>query len=149
MFTTQFLRSGKSSGTTPDDHDLLWLTGSSAPAPVGLPQFLVALDKDLIASPLDRPARKRTQGRWTQGLAGAQVEARVMPRATHRFAFHQPIDERAAVVGAGRSDSKELVAVVGDEHGVIADMAHHLMAVRNVVERDAFDKVRTEWCRYV
>src|SRR5690606_23010596 len=78
--------------------------------------------------PLDRPAGNVLQRRRTQRFAGAQAEARVMPRAADGIADDEPLAERAAVMRALRADRADLVTDAYDEHALAFDAADDLTA---------------------
>ena len=78
---------------------------------------------------LDLPAVERIEGRRVQGLAGAKVEAGVVPGTAHRVADDEPVGERAVIVGAMGADREDLGAAAHQQHLLLADMAEQLAAV--------------------
>jgi hypothetical protein len=61
-------------------------------------------DENLARAPLYLPAFKGTQRRRAHRFTAAQIEAGVMPRASHGFAGHDPVGKRSVIVAAMRPD---------------------------------------------
>jgi len=78
-----------------------------------------------------------------QGLAGAQVEAGMMPRATDGIVNQNPLAERAIVMGALSVDGEEFGTPADEEDGLPIGMTDDLAAVGKIVEGDALSQVRS------
>ena len=98
--------------------------------------------RDGVALPLDLPAGDRAQRRRVQRLAGAQIEAGVMPRAAHRAVRDDALGERPVIVRALRPDREHLRALPHQQHGFVADMSEQEAAVGNRGKRHAFGEIR-------
>ncbi|CDX39951.1 hypothetical protein MPLDJ20_260184 [Mesorhizobium plurifarium] len=92
-----------------------WLT--SAPF-----QFLA--DEYAPIPLLDCPASEWVEGGRAQGLARAQIEARMMPGTADGVLDHKAIDQRPAVVCACRADCEHLVSATHQQHLVVATSAN-------------------------
>ncbi len=82
----------------------------------------LALSNHLVA--WDRVQRRRAQRR-----AGAQIEARMVPRAAHRPVDEQSLVERSRVVSAGGADREYFLAPARQQDGLAACVAKHHLAV--------------------
>src|SRR5262249_8543290 len=78
-----------------------------------------------------------------QGLAGAQVEAGVMPGAPHRVADQESLGERPVVVRAMRPDREHVRALPGKHDLLVADVAEQHAAVGELRFRDALRQIGT------
>jgi hypothetical protein len=77
-------------------------------------------------APLDFPACDRTQRRRPRSLAGAQIEAGVMPRTAHAFAGYETLGQRAVIMCAMRADGEDFIAALHQYHLFVSDMAEKL-----------------------
>ncbi len=137
--STEGLRGAVPRGTASHDDDAL---GRVRPPRGPAGGLTPGPDEHLAATPLHVPARQIVQRRRPQRLTCPEAEAPMMQRAAHRVAHHQPLGERAAVVGAGRADGEPLVAAVGKQHRLAVHVAGHHPAIRNVRGRNALSQVR-------
>jgi hypothetical protein len=64
-----------------------------------------------------------------------------MPRATDRLAHHDPLGERAAIVGAVGADGEDLLPPPHHEHRLAAAVPEELAAVRQLGEGDALRQI--------
>ena len=138
---TQHLGRGEAGRAAADDDDLLRRIGCRG-ATSGRRLHLLQHD-DLAVLPLRGPAVDRAQCRRTYGLAGAQAEARVVPRAAHRVPHHQPLGERPVVVAAGGTDGEELVAAAREQHVIVANVAGEHLPIGERLDRDALREIRS------
>ena len=90
---------------------------------------------------LDAPAGDRVQRRRSQGLAGAQAEARMMPGAAHRIVNQQSVGERRTVMRADRTNGEYLIPAPREQHGLTVRMSGEHGPVGDLRERDAIGEV--------
>jgi hypothetical protein len=82
--------------------------------------------------------------RWgTKDLSGAQIEAGVMPWATHRLTDHQPLGKRPVIVGAVRRDREDLLSRPRQENCLAVRVANQHLAIAQALSRNAFGKIRS------
>src|SRR6185369_8949566 len=74
------------------------------------------------------PAGDRIERGGSKRFAAAQAETGVVPRAAHRVADDQSVDEGAVIVRAQGADGEELVSRTRQENVVLADAANHHLA---------------------
>lgn len=103
-----------------------------------------------VAHHFDAPAGNRVQ-RWrTQGLAGTQAEAGVVPGTSNRIADQKSLLERSPVMGADRTDREHLIATSGQEHRFAASVPEQHGSVGNRRKLNTFREVRsTEFLLFV
>ncbi|ESW78700.1 hypothetical protein X772_28600 [Mesorhizobium sp. LSJC280B00] len=77
-----------------------------------------------------------------QGLASAQIEARVMPRTPDSIPHHKTVDERPTVMCTCRPDGEDLSPAAHQQYLLVATMADELAAIGKIGERDALDQIR-------
>ena len=82
------------------------------------------------SSLLDLPDRERIERRRARRLAGAQIEAGVMPGTADALADHEAFGERPVVMAAMRADREDLRARAHQQHFLVADMAEQGLARR-------------------
>ena len=118
----QHLGRRKTGGAAADDDDVAPAHPPLAArrAAFGCVAFLA--HEDAAVALLDLPALDRTQGRRAQGLAGAQIEAGVMPGAAHCLADHEAVGERPVVVAAMSADGEHIGAAAHQQNLLVADM---------------------------
>src|SRR6185369_9075012 len=106
-FFAQHLRASRAGGASADDGD------RSRVLRAGYLKVDIALslDPDFAAVALDSEARNGVQRGSTLGLAGAQAESRVVPRAPNGFAHDQPFRQRTAVMRADGAGGKYILAL--------------------------------------
>ena len=121
LLPSQHLGRGKTRGAAADNDDPAGCIDRSFRRRHRL--LALSPDKDAIALVVDLPDRKRTEGRRTRGLAGAQIEAGVMPGAANGFADHEPLGERSVVMAAMRVDGVDRSTRAGQHDLLIADVA--------------------------
>jgi hypothetical protein len=141
VLTPQHLGCCESGGAAADDHHLVRHVGRRA-ARLGLWRDRL-LDENRVALPLDLPAGERAQRRCVQRLAGADVEAGVMPRAADRAAVHDALGERPVIMRAFGADREHLRACAHQQHGRVADMAEQRLTVTYGAEPHALHEIRT------
>jgi hypothetical protein len=83
----------------------------------------LSLDPDFAAVALDSEARNGVQRGSTLGLAGAQAESRVVPRAPNGFAHDQPFRQRTAVMRADGAGGKYILALPHQHDCFIVNVA--------------------------
>ena len=66
-----------------------------------------------------------------QRLAGANVEAGVMPGTAHRAIRDDALGERPVIVRALRADGENLRALAHQQHRFVADVAEQRAAIGN------------------
>ena len=97
-------------------------------------------DEDPAVALLDRPAVDRAQGRCAHGLAGAQIEAGVMPGAANAVA-----DDEASASGHGSGCNgrrrRTFAAAAHQQNLLVADMPDKL-AVGEIGEAQRLGQVR-------
>src|SRR5579862_3564008 len=69
----------------------------------------------------------------------------MVERTAHRIADNETFRQRPAVMRAGRADRENLFAAADKDHGFVADMTEPHGAFGEVVERNAFSKIRATW----
>jgi hypothetical protein len=66
-----------------------------------------------------------------------------MPRAAHGVPDHQPLTERAAVVGAARARGEHLLAPADEQHGFVLDMADERRRLGQLLPGDPRGEIGT------
>ena len=84
-----------------------------------------------VAHRFDAPAGNRIQRRRAKGLAGAEAETGMMPRASDGVADEQALFERSTVVRADCADREHLVAAPGEEHGLALGVPEQHGSIRD------------------
>jgi hypothetical protein len=90
-----------------------------------------------IARALDAPTRDGVERGRSNGLAGSEAEAGVMPGTPNRVLDEEALSERPAVVRARRADREDFVAASSEEHALALCMAEQHRAVGDVGEWNA------------
>src|SRR5947207_15505956 len=108
-------------------------------------RFFVALagDEKLLATFVDFVARNVVQRRRGDRFTGAQIETRVVPRASHDAIDHYTLGQRPAVMGASRADGKKLVAPPGDQNRLAKGVAQQHFANGHLVVLTSPLEIRT------
>jgi hypothetical protein len=71
----------------------------------------LSINSDLAAFALDTEAGDGVERGSSFGLASAQAESRMVPRATNGFAHHQSFRQGTTVMCAGRADSECILSL--------------------------------------
>ena len=95
------------------------------------------LPKAVIAASVHLEARDRVQRRAALRLSGTKRKARVVPGASDRIADHEPLGERAAVVGAHGTDGEHFVTDARQENRFAVRMPQEDAPHRKVTRRNA------------
>jgi hypothetical protein len=66
-----------------------------------------------------------------------------MPWTPYGVSDHEPLRERAAVMGTGGADREEIVAASHHKHGFFADMPPHHTPIGKVIDCNALCKIGT------
>ena len=102
------------------------------------------LDEDSAGVLLHFPALDRAQGRCAHGLAGAQIKAGVMPRASNSSSGHETFCQRSMIVRAMGADGEQFRAGMNKQHFLLADMPNQ-PSINKISECNAVRKVGTGW----
>ena len=70
-----------------------------------------------------------------------KLEAGVMQRTAHRVPLDEPVGERTAVVGAGRTDRENVSVAAHEQNRVLSDMAGELAAVWQFGESNSLRQI--------
>jgi hypothetical protein len=65
-----------------------------------------------------------------------------MPGTANGVAYHQPLGERTAVVGADCAHSKELLAHPCQQHGLVSDVTSKHGTIGEGIRRDSLGQIR-------
>ena len=98
-------------------------------------------DEDASVATFDLPASQPTKGGRSQGFAGTQGKAGVVPRASYRVAHDEPLAQGRAVVRALRIHGENLVAHMGQQDLLAGNVAEQRISLAHRVERNAFGQV--------
>ncbi len=129
-----------SRGTAADDDDQFRLRTRGRPRRPPC-RFQLFADINHAVPLLDPPARDGVECGRPQGLAGAQGEAGVVPRAANGIGDEHPLDERTVVMAALRADREERSTVACQHHRLARDLAQDHAAVGEFGTRDPLGKV--------
>ena len=117
----EHLGRGHSRRPTADNHDRRWRLGGGGARGCRPRRRQLLPDEYPVAVPLHAPAGDWIQRRRAERLAGAEAEARVMPRTPHGVADDEPLHERPAVVRTVRPDGEQLGARPCQHDVLVAD----------------------------
>jgi len=138
----QFFDGCETGRAAADYDDFLWdLTGAF----VALLQYgaLSLLSHEYpIITLFHRPANEWIESGGAQGLACVQIEARVMPGTPNGIFHHQTVDERPAVMCAGRPDGEDLGFTSHQKHLFTPAMTNQLSAIGKVGRCNALGQIR-------
>jgi hypothetical protein len=99
--------------------------------------FALFRDTQAIGGTLDAPTRDWIQ-RWrSDGLAGSETEARVMPGTANRVVDEQTFSERSTVMRARGADGKDVIATSREQDGVAIRVAEQHRTVGDIGDGNA------------
>jgi hypothetical protein len=145
VFAPEAVGRGHSGSTGSDDHDFL----RTAPrAPFGRANGGLARDVHAPVPLFDLEALQADERRRVQGFARPHVEARVVPWATNRFADHEPLGKRTAVMRACRCDREDLASFAHENDPFAVAVPEERLSFDDVGLGDASLQIRSfQFCR--
>ena len=143
MLAPQFFGRRKTGRAAADNDDFLGNLAGASGARLRCRSFAFLAHEYLIIALFHRPAGERIEGGRAQGLACAQIEARVMPGTPDGILDHKTVGERPAVMRACRPDGEDLGPTAHQQHLLVAAMADKLSAIGKIDKRDALDQIRS------
>jgi len=141
LLSPQHLGGGEPGGAAADDHDSI--RAARRGARFGARPCALLADEKLSVALLHRPGIQRAESRRTNGFAGAEVEAGVMPGAADGAVDNEPVDKGAMIMGAVGSDGECVGSLPRQQHLFVPDMTDQLAAIRELGERQTLRQIGT------